>query len=63
MHFARLDNTLLNTKVHEIITFLVVTLCQIFTNFIFFTHRLGNKPFLIHDLLFLPISTVESGVS
>jgi len=47
MHFARLANTLLKyEKVHETITFLLVT-CQIFTDFIFFTLRLNNKPFLI----------------
>jgi len=47
MHFARLANTLLKTnKVHETITFLLVTLPNIY-RFKKTTVRLSNKPFLI----------------
>jgi len=45
LHFARLANTLLNTKkVHETISFLVVNIHRLKK---FFIHRLSNKPFLI----------------
>jgi len=34
----------------------------IFCDMLFIVHYVGEQ-FLIHDLLFLPISTIESGVS
>jgi len=50
MHFARLANTLLKDeekkKVHETITFLFVTLPNIY-RFKKITDTLSNKPFLI----------------
>ena len=48
VHFTRLANILLNTtKLHETITFLVVTLPNTHRFQFFFTHVLSNKPFLI----------------
>ena len=48
MHFARLANTLLKTnKVPETITFLLVTLPNIYRFKKKITVRLSNKPFLI----------------
>ena len=48
VHFARLANTLLKAKkVHETITFLLVTLSNIHQFYHFFTHRLNDKHFFI----------------